>query len=277
MGALAQHRFCEEASGMKKKTTLPKFVALFDETIDAPAWRALTPSARALYVALKRKLNYEKNNNGKIYLAHRSAARELGSNKDCIARWYRELQFYGFIIMTEYGGLGINGKGRAAKWRLTEWEYDDKPATWDFLKWDGKKFKDGRRQYRQLRQHRKNKSLSANSGHPVRKFRTKETAKVSANSGQRACPQIPDITIGYPSDPSLRASLNDRRPRTSRPTENACGWGVGQPSDPGPCRSRSREAHPHREHRKKRARARASSSFVNRTIKYNGGHHGKDE
>jgi hypothetical protein len=244
---------------MKKKTTLPKFVALFDETMDAPAWRALTPSARALYVALKRKLNYEKNNNGKIYLAHRTAARELGSDKGHIARWYRELQFYGFIVMTEHAGLGVNGKGRAAKWRLTEWECDNKPATRDFLKWDEKKFNDGRRQYRQLRQ----KSPSAKCGHPVRKLQTKETAKVSANCGQRARPQIADITIGKPSVSSLRASLNDRKPRPSRPTESACGWGVGQPSDPGPCRSRSREA-PGR------------ASFVNRT-NVKGGYHGKEE
>src|SRR5262245_18597897 len=85
MGALAHHRLCEKASRMKRKTILPNFVALFDETIDAPAWRALTPIARLLYVALKRKLNYEKNNNGKIYLAHRSAAHELGSDKAHIA------------------------------------------------------------------------------------------------------------------------------------------------------------------------------------------------
>jgi hypothetical protein len=177
---------------MKKKTTLPKFVALFDETIDAPAWRALTMGARALYVALKRKLNYEKNNNGKIFLAHRSAARELGADKAHVARWYRELQFYGFIVMTEPSGLGVNGKGRAAKWRLTEWECDGKSGTRDFLKWGGKIFK----------------SPSAKSGHPVRKKRTKGNGKVSAKSGQRARPQKADITIGYPSAPSLAACLD---------------------------------------------------------------------
>jgi hypothetical protein len=237
---------------MKKKTTLPKFVALFDGTIDAPAWRVLTPGARALYVALKRKLNYEKDNNGKIYLAHRTAAREIGFGKTRISRWYSELQFYGFIIMTEHGGLGVNGKGRAAKWRLTEWECDGKPATRDFLKWDGKKFK----------------SLSTRRGHPVHPWGTKETAKVSTRGGQRACPPVGDITIGKPYAPSLRASLT-----TSRPTESACGWGVGQPSDPGPCRSRSREAHPHRHQRKRhRRRARGRASFNRTNTK--GGHHG---
>src|SRR5262245_58723018 len=126
---------------MKKKTTLPKFVALFDQTMDSLAWRALTPTARLLYIALKRRLKYEKNNNGKIYLSYRSAARELGTSKTRIARWYSELQFYSFIVMTDPGGLGVDGKGRAAKWRLTEWECDGKPATRDFLKWGGKKFK----------------------------------------------------------------------------------------------------------------------------------------
>jgi hypothetical protein len=249
---------------MKKK--IPNFVALFHETIDTPAWRALTPSARMLYAALKRKLNlnYEKNNNGQIYLAHRHAARELGFGKNRIWRWYSELQFYGFIVMAKPAGLGANGKGRAAKWRLTEWECDSKPATRDFLKWDGKKF--NKRPYRQLQS--RQKKCPPRGGHPVPPVGDKGKPKVSPRGGQRARPPVGDIIISKPSVPSLDASLDDRRqPKTSRPTESACGWGVGQPSDPGPCRSRSREAHPHdhRHQRQRRRRRRRAPPLFNRT------------
>jgi hypothetical protein len=40
-----------------------------------------------------------------------------------IARWFRELQFYGFIVMTKGGSLGVEGKGKAPHWRLTELGY----------------------------------------------------------------------------------------------------------------------------------------------------------
>ena len=33
-----------------------------------------------------------------------------GSNRDSIGRWFRELQHYGFIVMTNPGGLGVDGK-----------------------------------------------------------------------------------------------------------------------------------------------------------------------
>jgi hypothetical protein len=158
------------------KKNLPKFVALFFETLDAPAWLALSHGARLLYTALKRNLNVKKNNNGRLFLSHRQAAIQLGASKNCVSRWYAELQFYGFIVMTAYAGLGTDGKGRSAQWRLTEWECDGKPATRDFLKWDGKRFND-RRQYRQLRRSRKRKTLSQKLGHPVPKTGTYKPVK----------------------------------------------------------------------------------------------------
>jgi hypothetical protein len=137
-----------------KKKPLPPFVPLFIETTRSPAWRALSHGAQLLYVALKSRWQIKDDNNGRIYLSHRKAAIELGSNKDFIGRWYRELQFYGFIVMTKYGGLGLNGKGRAAQWRLTELDVNGKPASRDFLMWDGKRFED-RHPSRQLRWLRK--------------------------------------------------------------------------------------------------------------------------
>jgi DNA-binding transcriptional regulator YhcF (GntR family) len=93
------------------------------ETLDAPAWKALSHGARSLYVAVKRRYNSNNHNNGRVWLSQRDAAQEIGSHHNEIARWYRELQFYGFIRMMTPGGLGVHGQGKAPHWRLTEIGY----------------------------------------------------------------------------------------------------------------------------------------------------------
>ena len=125
----------------KTKNRLPPFVPLLIDTLDAPAWRALSHGARSLYVALKRRYNVNIHNNGRIYLSQRQAAQELGSHHNEIARWFRELQHYGFIVMVTPGVLGVEGKGKAPRWRLTELGYMREPPTRDFRRWDGHKFK----------------------------------------------------------------------------------------------------------------------------------------
>src|SRR3974390_110522 len=107
----------------QQKNRLPPFLPLFIDTLDSPAWRAMSHGAQILYVALKRRYNYENHNNGKIYLSQRNAAKELNSHHNEIARWFRELQHYGFIVMTTPGYLGLEGKGKGPTWRLTELGY----------------------------------------------------------------------------------------------------------------------------------------------------------
>jgi hypothetical protein len=119
------------------------FVPLLIEIQDAPAWRATGHGARSLYMALRRHYNSTIENNGKIYLPQRVAQKELGSSgRTEIVRWFRELQFYGFIVMTSAGYLGVNGHGRAPCWRLTELPCKGEPATKDYLAWAGAKFAD---------------------------------------------------------------------------------------------------------------------------------------
>jgi hypothetical protein len=128
----------------KIKNRLPPFLPLFNEMLDAPATKALSHGAFRLYAALKRQFNTNVSDrrNGRVYLSQRRAQEEIGSNREEIARWYRELEFYGFIVMTERGRLGLEGKGKAPRWRLTELPYMDAPATKDFLRWRGVKFRD---------------------------------------------------------------------------------------------------------------------------------------
>ena len=154
LGALAHDRLRQIEDGdMSKKNSGPPFVMVTNQVLDAPAWRAMSHGARSLYVALKRRYWPNKKNNGRIYLSVRHAAKELESGRTQIIRWFRELQYYGFIVMMTAGCLGVNGKGQAPHWRLTEMSYmrgtssrgvEDMP-TMDFLKWNGVRFGDGLR------------------------------------------------------------------------------------------------------------------------------------
>jgi hypothetical protein len=122
-----------------------QFITAFVETRRTPAWKALSMGARELYMTLKvHHFVGFKNNNGHIFLSERKAMEEMGvRNRESIRRWYRELQHYGFIVMTSPGSLGVAGKGKAPQWRLTELETplaDSKEPTLDYKKWDGTPF-----------------------------------------------------------------------------------------------------------------------------------------
>jgi hypothetical protein len=130
------------------KNKHPPFVMVTNQVLDSPAWCVMSTGARCLYIALKRRYIPNSRNNGRIYLSQREARKQIGSSPNEIARWFRELQHYGFIIMMEGGSLGVDGKGKAPRWRLTEVAYmrgssskgmNDMP-TMDFLKWNGKLF-----------------------------------------------------------------------------------------------------------------------------------------
>jgi hypothetical protein len=119
---------------------LPPFVPLLIETLDSPAWRRLSHGARSVYVALRRRYSPNQHNNGRIFLSSRDARRELRSGLTEIGRWFAELEFYGFIVKTRQGSLGLDGKGKAPHWRLTELGTRLEPPTRDFLQWKGTKF-----------------------------------------------------------------------------------------------------------------------------------------
>jgi hypothetical protein len=140
-------------SRKQDKGRLAPFVPLDKEMMDCPAWRAMTTGARCLYIALKRRWSFKQRNNGRIFLSQRDAQEELGRSpqRDSVSRWYRELAHYGFIVMTNPGSLGVDGKGKAPHWRLTEIEAPGGRngntlmlPTKDYLKWNGTVFRDDR-------------------------------------------------------------------------------------------------------------------------------------
>jgi hypothetical protein len=147
------------------KGRLAPFVPLDQEMMRSPAWRATSFGARWLYVHLKRRLSFKQRNNGRIYLSHRVAQEEMGGTRDSISCWFRELQHYGFIVMTSPGCLGADGKGKATHWRLTESEAPGgrNGDTWmlptkDYLKWASAKFRNDRGAAKRIREWRARKA-----------------------------------------------------------------------------------------------------------------------
>jgi len=127
------------------KGRLRPFVPLLIDTLDTAAWRSLSHGARSLYVSLKRRYSPNTHNNGRIFLSERQAQKELLSDRRYIRQWFRELQHYGFIVLVKQGSLGVDGKGKAPHWRLTELGTrqgrDLELPTRDFVRWDGIKFR----------------------------------------------------------------------------------------------------------------------------------------
>jgi hypothetical protein len=129
----------------RKLTPDETYVRLFNGMMDTSAWLAMSLGARCLYIEIKRQCRTDNGNNGKLFLSQRDAQKALGtSNRRFIARWYRELQHYGFIVLTRRGFFGV-GNRMAAQWRLTELPCNDEPPTRDYKRWNGTPFSDPRK------------------------------------------------------------------------------------------------------------------------------------
>lgn len=97
------------------------FTKLIRNTMEEPAWRALSPVAQALYPWLKLEWRGpQANNNGRIQLSVRQAAERLGVGVNTAARAFHELQAKGFLVMTQHARLGVSGQACSPSYELTE-------------------------------------------------------------------------------------------------------------------------------------------------------------
>jgi hypothetical protein len=65
-------------SRRRDKGRLAPFVPLLKETIATPAWRAMSPSARCVYIALKQRYSSNFKNNGKHISQSAKPQKKLG-------------------------------------------------------------------------------------------------------------------------------------------------------------------------------------------------------
>jgi hypothetical protein len=116
---------------------LALFTAIFRHTTKSAAWKALSVGAKSTYVALQ-SLHNDRAQNA-VFISARDAVEVhgLGSYKEAVGLWFKELEHYGFIVMVQGAHLGAEGKGKSATYRLTDRYHAGKPPTYDFQSWDG--------------------------------------------------------------------------------------------------------------------------------------------
>lgn len=162
-----------DSKGNRAKPKQEHFAKLPRRIMETPAWRALSPNAQALYPwFLLEWKGLDFNNNGKIRMSVRQAARALGVTPDTAARAIRDLQAKGFILMKELPCLGIEGAGKSPAFELTDVPL---PSSGTY---------EGKRTYREWR-----------LGHdiPVPKIATNNPEGRNGNAKPR--PEKPDATV----------------------------------------------------------------------------------
>jgi hypothetical protein len=225
------------------------FVPMLVDTMASPAWRAMSCYARVLYIALKSRYSFKTRNNGRIYLSVRVAGEETGLNKNQIARGFRELNYYGFIVLTEFGCLGVNGKGKAPHWRLTELGYMLDPPTRDFMRWGGEVFHEQKPPEYYKRQEQRLNQLAAakkakkqnpvpTSGTPCPDGRDitasrqpghlpKKLSRRSGHTDDAACPDVRDISrINHLAAPTAVFQAPAIRPDSRAVAAYLAAWAV---------------------------------------------------
>jgi len=102
----------------------PPFVQLYTWLLDSPAWVALSPNARCIYVEIKRF--YDGKNNGFISFSARQAGAALGASQQTGSRAVNELIEQGFIEIAEESDF--NRKVKIARSYLLTEVADDRPG-----------------------------------------------------------------------------------------------------------------------------------------------------
>ena len=227
----------------RKRMSKGPFVAIPKAIMATPAWRAMTPEGRLLWIELRGWLRNDGLNNGKVRLSCRDAAKAIGLSKNTVVRRYAENEHFGFLRKTAEGFLGSDGRGIAAKYRFTDLAHGTHPPTRDFEKWDGKPFIYSPRR-------RKN---------PVRKTRTprpKNQDIRKVGNGGAVCPTAPDIGAASdcPKNPDIsrlplpavgqRGEGEDQGSSTARAPVQAGGAGSSPAPDAKPDLTMETEVQP---------------------------------
>jgi hypothetical protein len=113
----------------------PPWISVYRHTWKSAAWKILSIGARALYVELA--ANYNTKMQNAVFMSARTGSERLNVRKDNITLWQRELEHYGFLVKVQGAHLGIDGEGKAARYRMTDRWYAGKEPTYDFQNWDG--------------------------------------------------------------------------------------------------------------------------------------------
>ncbi len=112
----------------------PPFVQLFHQLLRSEAWLTSRPLDRAILVQLT--FRFVGNNNGRLAMSVRDAAKECCADKDACSAAFRRLEERGLIECVLESSFGYKMK-RAREWRLT-WHRCDvtaAPPSHNYRRW----------------------------------------------------------------------------------------------------------------------------------------------
>jgi hypothetical protein len=179
-----------------KRPSLGAYVAVPKRITESPAWRAMSPWARLVWIDARGWLRNDWSNNGTLHRSCRKAAEAIGCDKKTIARGFAELDHYGFVRKTAEGFLGSDGYGIATKYRFTDLAHGTHPPTREYEQWDNSPFVQHRRSARSSRTVRRDIRTKQN---PVPSDGTPCTARRDIRRGVRGrfvCTAPRDIDDG---------------------------------------------------------------------------------
>jgi hypothetical protein len=110
-----------------------QFVQLHHWVLRSKAWRALSPNARSILLHIW--MRHNGSNNGQIVYAVRDAE-DYGLSKDQAARALAELIELGFLKIRRDSSFTLKIK-EARVWEITAESVDGRPATKEFMSWNG--------------------------------------------------------------------------------------------------------------------------------------------
>jgi hypothetical protein len=202
-----------------KYSTKPRaevgYLIVYSDMQDSPAFNAMRPLAQLL--VMKAKRFYDRKTQAPIRVSARTAAKLIGTSKDTALSHCREAVHYGCWRNHTAGHLGSKGKGVATSYILTDEKFRGKPATLDFLRWDGTPFHEqhtpayDKRQARSLARlkarkpvsqlgaphHKKTESRPRHTGNPVPDTQdtpVPDTQDTSQKIQQNPVPDTQDIS-----------------------------------------------------------------------------------
>ncbi|MBP2294710.1 hypothetical protein [Azospirillum rugosum] len=108
-----------------------RFIALPHYMLKCPAWRALSPNAKALLIDVWQRHNGA--NNGEIAYAVREAE-GIGISRSSASRAFGELVELGFLKQRKASTFTLKTK-EASTWELTAERFGDATPSKDFMRW----------------------------------------------------------------------------------------------------------------------------------------------
>src|SRR5262249_27221399 len=217
----------------KRQSSIGQYVAVPMAVTKTKAWRAMSLSARLVWIELRGWLRKDWVNNGDMFRSCRKAAEAIGINKETVQVAYLELEHFGFLVRTRQGFLGSEGFGNAARFRFTDLPHGTHLPTRDYEKWSGELFGYAPRRSKQ---------------NPVRKIRTPCTEipdRVRVVGAGCLCTEIPDrVEAGNCTEIPDRTSLplpKTKQAKQGSSTARAPAQAGGAGSSPAPVAKRGSE------------------------------------